>query len=157
MLAGEKHLAVSILDEAHQRLVDIGDPNPIIAAMLSQGMYAIGDFEGARRHADEACTASLNDVMSARHLARGVLAKLLAREGEGAEAERMARGVVAHFESTELLIDHGMALEGLAEVLELSGRPAEAADRLGDAIDVFERKGDIVSAARAGRTRERLG
>jgi hypothetical protein len=45
----------------------------------------------------------------------------------------------------------------LGEVLELSGRPTDAAASVREAIDLFERKGDMVSAAKAKPSHARLG
>ncbi len=50
-------------------------------------------------------------------------------------------------------IDHAKALADLAEVLELAGRREEAAAALEQALELYERKGNLVMAE---RTRERL-
>ena len=80
---------------------------------------------------------------------RQVKAKVLARRGEHAEAERMARGAVAVGEETDILNAQGDALADLAEVFLLAGRPDEAAAALEQAIERYERKGNRVSTGRA--------
>ena len=44
----------------------------------------------------------------------------------------------------------------LTEVFRLAGKPAEAAAALEDAITLYERKGNVVSAAKARALLERL-
>jgi hypothetical protein len=51
----------------------------------------------------------------------------------------------------------GDALVDLAAVLERAGRAGGAAAALRDAIALYQRKGNLVSAARAHTTLERLG
>jgi hypothetical protein len=43
-----------------------------------------------------------------------------------------------------------------AEVLGLTGRPAEAAEALGEAARRFEEKGNVVSARKAQAARDRV-
>ena len=84
---------------------------------------------------------------------RQVRAKVLARRGEHAEAERLAREAVAIGEETDMLDAQGDAYADLAEVLSLAGRPKEAAEALEQALARYERKGNVVMAE---RMRERL-
>ena len=83
---------------------------------------------------------------------RQVKAKVLARRGEHAEAERLAREAVAIGDETDMLDAQGDAYADLAEVLLLAGKPDEAAGALEQALERYERKGNLVSAERA-RTR----
>ena len=83
---------------------------------------------------------------------RQVRAKVLARRGEHAEAERLAREAVAIGDDTDLLDAQGDAYADLAEVLLLAGKPDEAAAALEQALERYERKGNLVSAQRM-RTR----
>ena len=84
---------------------------------------------------------------------RQVKAKVLARRGEHAEAERLAREAVAMGEATESLDAQGDANADLAEVLLLGGQRDEAVVALETAVERYERKGNLVSAQ---RTRTRL-
>lgn len=61
----------------------------------------------------------------------------------------MAREATAFFEGTDYLTDHATVLLDLAEVLRISGRTPEAADAVRQAVDLYERKEDRVSAGRA--------
>jgi tetratricopeptide (TPR) repeat protein len=84
---------------------------------------------------------------------RQVRAKVLARRGEHAEAERLAREAVATGDSTEAPNDQADAHADLAEVLSLAGRADEAAEALEQALIRYERKENLVMA---GRVRARL-
>jgi hypothetical protein len=66
----------------------------------------------------------------------------------------VAREAVALFEETDYLDVHGDALVALAEVLRAADRIDESAVALGEALVLYERKGNIVAA---GRTRDLMG
>lgn len=153
MLAGEPDEAVSILVEACEHLEQTGEPSPILACLLSEALYATGRLPEAKEKAEQ---ARASDIPSFRQDAAGVLAKVLAREGKLGEAEDMAREALAFFEDTELLTSHATALMNLAEVLNLAGRPEDAASGAEQAIILFERKGDIVSAGNARKIHEQF-
>ncbi len=73
---------------------------------------------------------------------------MLARRGEHAQAERLAREAVAIGEETDMLDLQGDAYADLAEVLLLTGKPDRAAEALQQAIERYERKENRVSAQR---------
>jgi hypothetical protein len=81
------------------------------------------------------------------------MAKVLARRCEHAEAERLAREAVSMCDETDMLDAQADVYADLAEVLALAGRAEEAAEALGQALARYERKGNLVMAA---RTRDRL-
>ena len=80
---------------------------------------------------------------------RQVRAKVLARRGQHAEAERLAREAVAVGEETDMLDAQGDAYADLAEVLLLGGNADEAAAALEQALERYKRKENHVSAHRA--------
>jgi hypothetical protein len=80
--------------------------------------------------------------------------KLLARRGEHAEAERLAREAVALADTIDFLVGQGDPRRGLADVLELAGRREEATAALYEALERYERKAAVVLAE---QIRERLG
>jgi hypothetical protein len=79
---------------------------------------------------------------------RQVRAKVLARRGEHAEAERHAREAVAVGEGTDWLDGQGDTYADLGEVLMLAGKPTEAAAALEQALARYQRKGNLVSTQR---------
>jgi hypothetical protein len=97
----------------------------------------------------------LNDVF-AQVTWRPARAKALARRGELERAERLARETIAFAAESDFLNAHGEALVDLAEVLEIAGRPSEGVPVLEQAIQLFELKENVVSAARARTRLERL-
>jgi Tfp pilus assembly protein PilF len=56
---------------------------------------------------------------------------------------------VAYAETSDFLPSHAEATLGLAEVLELRGRRSEALDAIRLALDLHERKGNVLAANRA--------
>ena len=83
-------------------------------------------------------------------------AKLLAQRGDIEEAERLATRGGRAGGRTDYLDVHARALEDLAEVLRLAGKPQESASRLEEAMRLFELKGNIVAVAGAKARLEAL-
>ena len=77
--------------------------------------------------------------------------------GSSRTPRAIAREAVGHAEGTEFLGFHADALLVLAEVLRLAGEPAEAAAALEEAVALYERKGNVVSAAKARAALDELG
>jgi hypothetical protein len=78
---------------------------------------------------------------------------VFAHTGRQTEAETRAREAVELGARTTDITLHAGALVDLADVLELAGRRNEAGPPLREALALFERKEDEVSA---GRVRNRL-
>jgi hypothetical protein len=78
---------------------------------------------------------------------RRVRAKLLARLGDVAGGERLAREATAMAARTDFLDLRAQALADLAEVLRLGGRPKESEAALREAIRLHEKKGNVAAAA----------
>ena len=72
---------------------------------------------------------------------RQARAKVLARRGDHAEAERLAREAVAIAESTDFLNEQADTYADLAEVLSVAGRAQEAALALGQALRMRSAQG----------------
>ncbi len=85
-----------------------------------------------------------------------VRAFALAALGRLAEAEALARQAVGHADGTGFLNFHAEALAVLADVLHRQGCTPEAATALEEAIALYERKGNVVSAAKARAMLEEL-
>jgi len=77
-----------------------------------------------------------------------VAAKLAARAGDFAHAERLAHAALDLLVDTDVLNNQATCLLALGEVLTLSGRPAEAASAFQEALELFERKGNLVAASK---------
>jgi hypothetical protein len=66
---------------------------------------------------------------------------VLARKGESAEAERLARRAIELLEPTDTLTGKAEALLNLAEVLKLAGRHGESASAAHEAAELYLAKG----------------
>jgi class 3 adenylate cyclase/DNA-binding SARP family transcriptional activator len=150
-LAGDSAAAERRLRLGYERLGEMGEKALLAttAAMLAQAIYAQERYG----EVDELCSVS-ERMSSAEDLLtqviwRGVRAKLLARQGLHDEADPLAREAVRLVDRTDLLTHHGDALLDLAEVQRLAGRTADADATVQDAIRLYSRKGNVVSAEHA--------
>jgi len=149
MLAGDPAAATRILRESYAELEPMGERVYLstAAALLAHTLYAEGELDEAERfsHIGED-TAVAEDVFS-QILWRSARSRILARRGDMAEAEALAREAVALAEGTDMLNTQGDTLAHLSEVLSLAGKPEEAVLVLEDAAGRFEQKGNLVSLA----------
>jgi class 3 adenylate cyclase/tetratricopeptide (TPR) repeat protein len=154
LLAGDPSAAVGFGVEGfrlHEELGDVGFMASS-AATLAEALYELGRLEEAETWVDRAVALTVADMWT-QLLWRQVRAKVLARRGEHADAERLAREAAALADEIDMIDAQGMAYADLAEVLSLGGKPGEAAAALEQALDRFDRKGNLVMAQ---RVRERL-
>jgi predicted ATPase/class 3 adenylate cyclase len=128
-----------------------------VAAFLARALYGQGRLDEAEEAALRALESASSDDIFSQALARGTRAKVLASRGAHAEAEQLAREAVALVEETDALDLRGGALLDLADVLALAGRSGDAAACAEEARQLFERKGNVVSAERARLLLERAG
>ncbi|MCI0634755.1 MAG: AAA family ATPase [Actinobacteria bacterium] len=119
------------------------------AAWLARPLVDLGRDEEAFRLTVESEELAAEDDITAQIPWRQVRATVLARRGEVEEAERLAREAITIAESTDGLLDQGDSYMALATVLRLAALPTEATEAARAAVERFERKGNVVSAARA--------
>jgi tetratricopeptide (TPR) repeat protein len=124
----------------------------LTAGVLAQAFYALDQLDEADAWTERAAEVGAIDAEN-EMLWRQVKAKLLARRGEHAEAERIAREAVASGDESEMTNVQGDCYADLGDVLLLAGKPEEAAEALVQALERYERKENLVMAE---RTRERL-
>jgi tetratricopeptide (TPR) repeat protein len=157
LLAGEPAAAEGELRRGYEILERMGETivTPVLAALLARALYDQGQDEDALRASELSEEGAAPDDLSAHVQWRTVRAQIRARAGSLDEAEMIAREAVALAEQTDFLVVHGDALAGLAEILRSGGRLAEAAAVLGDALRLYERKGNVVAASRAAALLER--
>ena len=120
-----------------------------VAALLSRAMYAQGRYEEAEELSRESEEAARPNDIHSHILWRMTRAQVLAQRGELASAEDLALEAVAFAAESDFLDSHGDALVSLATVFRLSGAPQEAATALERAVELYDQKGNVVSAARA--------
>ena len=151
LLAGEPAVAEERLRGANRRHDENGGKarrttNP---AKIADSQNEQDRFDESARFCEASRHAAAADDLSAQVEWRTVEAKLLARRGQNAEAEMLAREAVSLVGQTDFLEQHGKALLDLGDVLRMGGEldAARAAVRAG--LELFEEKGDDVMAGRA--------
>jgi tetratricopeptide (TPR) repeat protein len=148
LLAGDPAAAAAFGAEGC-RLHEELEEQPFLASAagsLAQALYALDRLDEADAWAGRA--ADLASDAWAHMLWRQVRGKVLARRGEHAEAERLAREAVTIADDTDQLDRQGDAYADLAEVLRLGGKNEEASAALEESLARFERKGNLVMAER---------
>jgi DNA-binding SARP family transcriptional activator/class 3 adenylate cyclase/tetratricopeptide (TPR) repeat protein len=151
LLAGQPAAAEEQLRLGYGRLEEMGERSLLAttAAMLAQAVHAQGHLQEANAFCQVSeRTAAAEDVPTQVKW-RGVRAKLLGWEGRTSEAVALAREAVRLATPTDMLTMRADALLDLAEVLRLNGPSAEADGAARQALALYERKEDRVSAARA--------
>jgi class 3 adenylate cyclase/tetratricopeptide (TPR) repeat protein len=154
MLAGDTETASAVAEEAYARLIEREDRWPYLCAFLAQARCASGRFAEAAEVAEIAASSA---IAVERALGLGVLARVRARQGDAATAEELIREAVEIVEGTDFLFDRGTVQLDLGEVMELLGRGEEARAARERALEMFEQKGDLVSAARTRSLMDRDG
>jgi len=155
LLAGNPAAAAEFAEDGRRLLEQTGDHSWLstVLGKLAQAQYRLDRLDEAASSAAHAAELGASDDAITQMLWRQVTAKVLARRGRAAEAERLAREANAIGAETDMLDALGDAQLDLAEVLTLIGKPAEAHPALQQALSLYERKGNLVMATRA---RERL-
>ena len=120
-----------------------------LAAELADALHASGRHEEAAAWLSVARrNAGAHDV-SAQYTWRRVQAKVDAHEGAHEAAQAVALEAARIASSTDALNDHGQVLLDLAEVLALGDLRSKSAHNVEHALELFERKGNLVSARAA--------
>lgn len=125
------------------------------AGILARALVDLGRYGEAEEWSRRAEEMSAGDDVDAQKHWRQARARVLAQK-RPIESERLARETVALAEQTDMTSDHGDALMDLAEVVELAGKRDEASAAFEQALVLYERKGNIVMADRAGSKLARL-
>lgn len=92
--------------------------------------------------------SAADDDVDAQVLWRSTRAPIVARAGDGAQAEALGRAAVELARGTDVPILLAESLAELAAVLRCLQRADEAAALLGEALAIYVAKGDSVSSAR---------
>jgi class 3 adenylate cyclase/tetratricopeptide (TPR) repeat protein len=151
LLAGDPAAAERNARAACQRLEEISELGYLASAVptLLEALYRQGRGDEALRLSERWDPARLTvpEDMDAQAGWRAVRAKLLARRGDLAEAEQLAREAVSLASTTDYVDLHADACAALGEVLRAAGRREESDAALADALALYEKKGNIAAAA----------
>jgi tetratricopeptide (TPR) repeat protein len=153
--AGDHAAAAAYAATGIRLFEEVGDQSrqSTVAGFMAQALYALDRLDEADASAGYAARLGASDDTTTQVLWRQVKAKVLARRGRHAEAEPLAHEAVAIGEGTDMLNLQGDAYADLAAVLLLAGKPDEARAALEQALDRYERKGNLVMTR---RTHDRL-
>jgi class 3 adenylate cyclase/tetratricopeptide (TPR) repeat protein len=150
LLAGDPPAAERVARAAYESLAQLGEKGylSLLAARLARAVYLQGRYEEAEQFTRASEAAAAPDDVSSQCEWRAVRALICARTGQLDAAENLAREALHLIEGTDYLDQHADALVGLAEILHLSDQtePANASAR--KALQLYERKGNVVSAGR---------
>jgi tetratricopeptide (TPR) repeat protein len=127
------------------------------AALLGEALHRLGRDDEALEAADLGRRHAADDDIESQSRWRSVAAKVQARRGELGPAERLAREAVVLMEPTDMLDSRGETRLALAVVLQAAGRADEAAAEAEAALELFGRKGNVVTAEHARRLLATLG
>jgi DNA-binding SARP family transcriptional activator/class 3 adenylate cyclase len=151
LLAGDAQSAERYFRASYEALQRAGEKNARVtaAAYVARALYEGGRFAEAERVTRIGEELTPEDDLAARLEWETTRAKLLARQGDGDGAEKLSREAVEIAEGMDDLETHATALLDRAEVFRLAALDQDAAPLVRTAIELFERKGDEVSATRA--------
>ena len=155
MLAGDPVTAEMHLRLEYESLSRMGEKDFLstTAALLARAIVTQGEkrYAEAIQLIEISLEAAGGEDLSAQIIGQGLSARILADRGRHAEAVELASSAVALAAQTDLLSQHADALLDLAHALATSGRVAEAQAAATQALDLYQRKGNLPGA------RESLG
>ncbi|HEU5279372.1 MAG TPA: BTAD domain-containing putative transcriptional regulator [Gaiellaceae bacterium] len=119
------------------------------AGELAQAIYWQGRYEEAELWTRLARESAGRDDLDAALSWQPVQAKILARQGNIDEAERLARETLALVGPTDSISRQADSLMALAEILDLADRRPDAELTIRHALELYEKKGNLASLERA--------
>lgn len=155
-LAGRPDAAETRLVDGYRALERLGETGERsnVAADLAHALLAQDRDDEAASYADTSRPLAAREDLYAQVRWRGAMARVLAGQGRGAEAERLAREAVTLAERTDMLNLQAAALLDLAATARAGGRPDDGVAATLEALALYERKGNL---AAAGAVRALLG
>jgi hypothetical protein len=150
MLAGDPATAEKHLRLEYSSLYRTGERYYLstTAAKLAKAIAAQGPgrYEEANRLLAVSRETRADDDLTAQTVEQGLSARILADRGHHREAEELARSTVALAAETDLLTQRADTLLDLSHVLAKAGRTPEAHSAAAQALDLYQRKGNVPGA-----------
>ena len=150
MLAGDPATAETHLRLEYESLDQMGERRYLAttAAKLARAIAAQGQsrYDEATRLIAISREAAAGEDLSAQAVGQGLSARILADRGHHREAEELARSAAALAAQTDLLSERADTLLDLAHVLAAAGRIPEAHAAATQALDLYQRKGNLPGA-----------
>ena len=146
-LAGDLSAAERELRRDYGSLSQLGERYFLstVAGELARIVYAQGRLDEADQLSRQAQELADDDDIASQTLWRTVQAKVLARKGNRDGALILIGEAVDLLTPTDAVSAQAETLVDLADVLRNSGRRKDADDVLGDAVKLFELKGNLVA------------
>ena len=150
LIAGDPAAAAELGEEGCRLLEQAGERSFLSTAnaYLGQALYALGDLDGAENRALHAAELGASDDALTQILSLQVRAKVIAKRGRYEEAEHLGTEAVIVADKTDLLNVQADVHLDCATVLTLAGKTDAALAELAEAFERYERKGNVVMAAR---------
>jgi tetratricopeptide (TPR) repeat protein len=150
LLAGDLAEAVRSLQLAYDEKMAAGDRAgaSTTETALAEAHFEAGNLDEAWRYATDARQTASRDDIASQGRSREIQARVLARRGQHAEAEELARQAVEIMGRTDYLALHADALAHLARVQHAAGKVADALSSARQAAELYERKGATVLVER---------
>jgi tetratricopeptide (TPR) repeat protein len=158
-LEGRLDDAERLFREMHEAYESIGETgfNSTITALLALTLCDLGRFDEAEAFAERSRAMTAEDDFASLAAWRCAMARVLADRGRYEEALRLAGEAIAITEATDYLVWQGDCHEVRGQVLDAAGRGDDASAAFEEAIDRYERKGNVVAAARVRARLEHPG
>jgi len=157
MLAGDPAAAEMYLKEDSDTLDEMTGLLSTTDAFRAEALLAQGKDDEAEHYTKLSEQRSAKSDLLTQIIWRSVRARVLARRGSLDEAESLARQAVSLAMQTDFLNHRGDALLDLAHVLHQAGRPDAARASAAEALDLYERKGNLVAAESVRSFLARIG
>ncbi len=150
LLAGDLDAAERLLRADHDALTALGERYLLssVDGKLARVLYTLDRFDEAGELAESVREMAMDDDLDAQAQWRSVLAMLRAREGRSAEALSLGEEAIALRRRSDALVFLADALDDFSEVLRFCGRDDDSRAVRLEALQLYEQKGDIVSAGR---------
>jgi len=126
------------------------------AAVLAEVLWRQGKDGEAERYALLSDRLATPDDCMSQWQWRAAEVKVLADRDQLSEAETLAREAVSVIDQAQHIKSRGDARMSRAYVLRRAGRAQEAASVLREALELYERKGDVADAAKVRAELEEL-
>jgi tetratricopeptide (TPR) repeat protein len=150
MLAGDPVTAERYLRLEYNSFYQMGERRFLAttAATLARAIAAQGPsrYDEAMRLIAMSQEAAAHEDLSAQAIGRGLYARILADRGRYREAEELARSAAAISAQTDLLSGHADTLLELSHVLAAAGQVSEAHSAATQALELYQRKGNLPGA-----------
>ncbi len=148
LIAGNFEEAERLAAVAVIELEEMGsDVGGVLWSIRAMALYELGRYEEAEdavKNGDQ----RFGDL-STTLMRRSIEAMILARRGLLDEGERIARDAVVQMDTSDWPSERGDMRMALAEVLQLAGKVDEATEVVGEAINLYESKGNVLQAGTA--------